>query len=315
MKIIVASSDNEISNTIADQFTASGIQANLSVVEVTDDFIEELRSDNFDFIITDYSFDGIDIWQLSKVINSTQLAAHALPLYLIKETCDTEIPLILAKEYLFQITPLMELPHTLQAAYQHNHNTGYLRGPVPTDKPNILVIEDDEDAAEFVYLALKDSYDIDRTIDGEQGLALWTKKRHDLVLLDYMLPVIKGDEVLARIMAVDKNQPVVIMTAYDRPEYNKNFLLNGASQYLPKPFTLADLRTQCATIINKAKLIYQSHYTDMKINNLTNLVYELDHYLNNNNFEKARRVMASIKVILPNNLTEDDQLKWPYSEF
>jgi DNA-binding response OmpR family regulator len=221
---------------------------------------------------------------------------------------------VLAKEYLFKITPLMQLPHTLQTAHQHNYSTGYRRGPVPSDKPSILLIEDDEDAAEVVYQALKDGYIIDRASDGGQGLALWTNKRHELVLLDYMLPGLKGDEVLAQIMEVDKNQPVLVMTAYDRPEYNKNFLLNGASQYLSKPFTLANLRTQCQIIINKAKLIYQIHYTDTKFNQLSNLVYELDHHLSNNNSEKAKHVMASIKAILPYNLSEDDQLKGSFSE-
>ena len=310
MKIIVASSDNEIITAISNSFAACS--AKLSVVETTDDFIEELKSDNFDFIIADYSFDGIDIWQLAKLMNSTQLVAHALPLYLIEETCDTEIPLVLAKEYLFQIMPLIQLPQTLKAAYQHNHDKGYLRGPAPSDKPTILLIEDDEDAAEFIHLALKDNYKIDRAIDGEQGLALWKSKRHELVLLDYMLPGLKGDEVLARMMTIDKNQPVIVMTAYDRAEYNKNFLLNGASQYLPKPFTLVELRTQCATIISKAKLIYQIHYTDTKFNTLSNLIHELNNHVNNTNSEKAKRVMASIKAILPNNLTEDDQLN---SEF
>jgi DNA-binding response OmpR family regulator len=307
MKIIVASSDNEISHAIANQFAAWDISAKLSVVESTDSFIEELQSDNFDFIVADCSFDGIDIWQLAKLINSTQLAAHALPLYLIKETCDTEIPVVLAKEYSFQIIPLKELAQTLQITHTHNNNKGYLRGPVPSDKPTILVIEDDEDAAEFAYLALKDSYSVDRVNDGEQGLAQWTEKRHDLVLLDYMLPGFKGDEILKRIMEIDKNQPVIVMTAYDRSEYNKNFLLNGASQYLPKPFTLVELRKQCATIINKTKLIYQIHYTDTKFNKLSNLIYELDHYMNNNKNKEAKRVMESIKIMLPNKLSEDDQ--------
>lgn len=314
MKIIVASSDYEVSNAISAQFNEIISNAAISVVEAIDDFIEEIKSDQYDFIITDYYFDGIDIWQLSKLINSKQLAPHVLPLYLIKETCETEIPALLAKEYAFQITSLSELAETIQIAQFNNREAGYVRGQLGPAKPTLLVIEDDEDAAEVVYLALKDDYEIDRATDGEQGILLWKKKRHDLVLLDYMLPSLKGDEVLSEIMELDNNQPVVVMTAFDRPEYNKSFILNGASQYLPKPYTLTDLRSQCQILINKAKLIYQTHYTDMKLNKLSALVYELDHHLKNSNVEKARRVMESIKLVLPNNITEDAQVKWGYSE-
>lgn len=310
MQIIIASTDAEISTAIAQQFDAWDIQANLSVVEATDDFHEALKSDNFDFIIADYLFDGIDIWKLAKLVNSKQLAAHALPIYLIEETCNTEIPPVLAKEYSFHVTPIMQLPHTVQAAKQRNHNIGYRRGPMPSDKATLLLIEDDEDAAEVVYQALKDNYEIDRASDGEQGVLLWTQKRHDLVLLDYMLPGLNGDEVLAKIMALNEDQPVVVMTAYDKSDYNKNFILNGASQYLPKPFTLADLRSQCQIVLSKAKLIYQSHYMDTKITRLSALAYELDHQLNKNNIDKAKRVMASIKAVLPSTVTEDDQAKW-----
>jgi len=311
MNIIVATSDSETSSAIANQFTLLDIPAQLSVVSTTDDFIEELKRDKSDFIIADYIFDGSDIWQLAKLVNSVQLVNHALPLHLVEETCDTEIPMVLAKEYFFQVTPIQQLPHTLQESHQNNRIIGYSRGPAPTDKPSVLVIEDDDQAAEFVYLALKNTYNVEIACDGEEGLALWTKKRHNLVLLDYMLPGLKGDEVLNKIMEIDQNQPIIIMTAYDQPTFNRNFILNGASQYLPKPFTLDTIRNECQSIISKAKLIYQIHYTNTKLYNLSKLTNQLDHHINNNHIENAKRVMSLIKTILPNNLTDDDQLKWP----
>lgn len=304
MKVIVASSDYEISNAITKQFL--GVEnSNISVIETTDDFIEALKSDEYEFIVTDYSFDGTDIWQLSKLVNSKQLVRHAVPIYLISETCDTEVPLILAKEHHFQVISINDLLETLKKA----DNVGYVRGQRGQAKASILVIEDDEDAAEIVYEALKADYDVDRTQDGEQGVALWKKKRHDLILLDYMLPGLKGDEVLSEIMDVDKNQPIIVMTAFDKPEYNKEFILNGASQYLPKPYTLTDLRAQCVCQINKAKLIYQDYFYDQKQKKLRKLVYELERELKGSNIEKARRIIESIKLNLPNNLSEDEQAK------
>lgn len=315
MNIIVASGDHELINTIADQFYEINSNANLSLVDTIDDLIEELKSDKYEFIIVDYYFDGIDIWQLSKLINSKQLAVHALPLYLIQETCETEIPLVLAKEHAFHITSQNDLIETLNIAQLNHRETGYFRGILDQSKPSLLVIEDDQDAAEVVYLALNDDYQIDVVNDGEKGLLLWRQKRHDLVLLDYMLPGLKGNEVLTEIMRYDNNQPVIIMTAYDKPESNKNFILNGASQYLPKPFSLQDLRSQCQSIINKSKLIYQAFYAEQRLNKLTELVYELDQYLNTHNISRAKQVLATMQTLLPSNLTEDEKINLLNKEF
>ncbi|OAI00918.1 hypothetical protein A1353_19105 [Methylomonas methanica] len=303
MNIIVASSDQVVIDSIIEHI--NGLPSpTITVVESTDDFIEELKSGKHNCIVADYFFDGIDIWQLAKLVGSQKLLPYSLPIYLVNETCQTEIPPILAKEYGFNLVGVEQLPVVLSAMFQGE----YVRGRSIISKPSLLVIEDDEDAAEVVYQALRDSYEIDMATDGIQGLMLWKTKRHNLILLDYMLPGLKGDDVLYGIMEVDKNQPIIVMTAYDKPDSNQNFILNGASQYLPKPFLLDDLRRQCQIIINKSKLIYQTHYSEMKFTKLSSLVYELDHYLNSNNIEKAKRVMATIKTVMPNKLTEDDQL-------
>lgn len=304
MKVIVASSDYEISNAITKQFLGVA-SASTSVIETIDDFIEALKSDEYDFIVTDYSFDGTDIWQLSKLVNSKKLVRHALPIYLISETCDTEVPLILAKEHHFHVTSMADLVENLQMA----HSAGYVRGRRGQVKASVLVIEDDEDASEIAFEALRSDYEVDTVPDGEQGLALWKKKRHDLILLDYMLPGRKGDAVLSEIMDLDKNQPVIVMTAFDKPEYNKDFILNGASQYLPKPYTLMELRAQCGSQLNKAKLIYQDYYHDQKQKKLSNLVCELERELKGSNIEKARRIIDAIKLILPQSLSEDEQAR------
>ncbi len=315
MKLLVASSYSGTAESVQDPLTLAGIKAELTFVETVDDLVKELKNDTHTFIITDYSVDGADIWQLSKLLNSTPLAAHTLPIYLINDTCETEIPLILAKEHGFKGVSLTDLGSTLQTAHDHNLSTGYVRGRQSPEKPTLLIIEDDTDAAFFAYHALKDQYAIDITSDGESGLDLWLNKRHELVLLDYLLPGIKGDAVLVKMMAVDKNQPVIIMTAYDRPERNQHMMLNGASEYLCKPFDMPELRAQCQSLLNRAKLIYQAHYTDTKSQTLRNLLWVLNHSLTNDDFDKAKRVARAIKLIFPNTPTEDEQAELMSLEF
>jgi len=94
MKLLVASNYSETIDALQDQLALSNIKGYLTLVETVDDLVNELKKDIHDFIISEYSIDGADIWRLAKLINLTQLAAHTLPLYLINDTCETEIPLL-----------------------------------------------------------------------------------------------------------------------------------------------------------------------------------------------------------------------------
>lgn len=301
MKVIVTSSDAEINNAISHNLSSiQGIV--ISFIETTDDFIEALILDDYDVIISDYLFDGIDIWQLTKLINSKQLVKHALPVYLISETCSTEIPPILANAHHFRLTTLKELSKALHSLESLQCKRGQIRA-------SIIVIEDDEDASDIVCEALKGDYDVDKAPNGEQGLALWKEKRHDLILLDYMLPGLKGDEVLSEVMEIDENQPIIVLTAFDRPEYNKEFLLNGAGQYLRKPYSLTDLRAQCISLLSKSTLLHQDRYYHQKQTKIKELVTKLELALRSGCNTDVWRIIDDIKANLPSDLSDDEQSK------
>jgi DNA-binding response OmpR family regulator len=316
MKLLIASSIDEIIAEIRSQLATVGIKGDqLTFVDTVDSFVKKLKTDAYNLIIADYAIEGADIWQLAKLINSTSLSAHSLPIFLVKETCELEIPSLLAREYSFSVISLNELGATLTSAYHENQGIGYERGPFNSDKHRLLIIEDDEDAAHSAFHALKDIYTIDIARDGLSGYTLWESKRHDLVLLDLMLPGMNGDIVLNKIMAVDELQPVIIITGHDRAFNSKELLLNGASEYLCKPFSMSTLKTQCQTLLMRAKLIYQAHYTNTKLKTLTNLMWILDQALAQKNIDKAQHVMTAIKTLLPGKPTEDEQLNLTGLEF
>lgn len=316
MKLLIASSLDEIKAEIRSQLAAEGIKGDqLTFVNTVDNFVKKLKTDAYHFIIADYAIEGVDIWQLAKLINSAPLSAHALPLFLVAEACELEIPTPLAREHSFKVVSLNELGATVTSAYHDNQSIGYERGRINPDKHHLLIIEDDDDAAHSAFHALKDSYTIDTVRDGLSGYELWESKRHDLVLLDLMLPVMNGDVVLNKIMAVDEHQPVIIMTGHDRAYNSKELLLNGASEYLCKPFSMATLKTQCQTLLMRAKLIYQAQYTSTKLKTLTNLMWALDQALAQKNIDKAQRVMTAIKTLLPGKPSEDEQVNLTGLEF
>lgn len=297
MKIIIASSDSDIVNVIPKAFN----RTQLLVVNQLDDFMTALKTGTYNFIVTDYYFDGIDVWQLAKLINSTKLAPLRLPIHLIKESNETNIPLILAKEHGFQVTATDDLYSVLSVEFAEKRYSA---------KSSILVIEDDENAADVVFCALRDHYDIDICTDGLSGLQTFIDKRHDLVLLDYMLPGLKGDEVLLEIMSVDEFQPVIVMTAFDQPENNREFILNGASQYLTKPFSINELRFQCGQAIAKSKLIVQSTYHELRLREIRTLIDSLESQVNQNQKQAMMTTMSKLKLILPINAIDDELSQW-----
>jgi DNA-binding response OmpR family regulator len=315
MKLLVASSFSRTTKAIQKSLSKSGIISDdITVVSTVDDLLNELKTDSYHFIVTQYCIDSADIWHLSKLVNSAQFSSHSLPIYLLEESCETDIPPILAKEHGFKVVALGHLSEILTAAYAHNQAVGYRRGRVNSPKNRLLIIDDDEDAAFFACHSLKDEYEVDMAYDGLSGYMLWESKRHDLILLDLMLPVMMGDIVLEKIMEIDENQPIIIITGHDKPDNHKEFLLNGASEYLCKPYKMADLKLQCRNILNRAKLVYQTHYLRAKLESLETLIWQLDQAISHNDDEKTERTMEIIKTILPSNLSDDFRLKLQVSE-
>jgi hypothetical protein len=126
MKLLIASSIDEIIAEIRSQLATVGIKGDqLTFVDTVDSFVKKLKTDAYHFIIADYAIEGADIWQLAKLINSAPLSAHTLPLFLIKETCELEIPSLLAREHSFSVVSLNEFGAIVTSAYHDNQSIGY----------------------------------------------------------------------------------------------------------------------------------------------------------------------------------------------
>lgn len=115
----------------------------------------------------------------------------------------------------------------------------------------ILVIEDDEDIADFVRRGLlyKD-YEVDVAHDGEQGLEVARDHPPDLVLLDLMIPKIDGAEVCRRLRTAS-NVPIIILTARDSVQDKIAGLDAGADDYVTKPFAFEELEARVRAALRR----------------------------------------------------------------
>ncbi|MDR1271778.1 MAG: response regulator transcription factor [Clostridiales Family XIII bacterium] len=105
----------------------------------------------------------------------------------------------------------------------------------------ILVVEDEEKMARIVELELShEGYEVTKCSDGLTGLQCAEQNDFDLILLDIMLPVLSGIEVLRRLRK-SKSTPVILLTARDEVVDKVLGLDSGAEDYVTKPFSIEEL--------------------------------------------------------------------------
>ena len=116
----------------------------------------------------------------------------------------------------------------------------------------ILVVEDEPDLLAGLVRALrKQDYAVDTAADGEDGLHKAQSTEYDAIVLDVMLPILDGWEILARLRET-KSTPVLMLTARDSTADRVRGLDSGADDYLLKPFDLPELLARLRALIRRS---------------------------------------------------------------
>ncbi|MGD9845932.1 MAG: response regulator transcription factor [Variibacter sp.] len=106
----------------------------------------------------------------------------------------------------------------------------------------ILIIEDDRDAADYLVKAFREvGHVADLATDGEEGLALALEARHDVLVIDRMLPRLDGLAVIARLREKGVDAPVLILSALGQVDDRVKGLRAGGDDYLAKPYAFSEL--------------------------------------------------------------------------
>ncbi|HVH88485.1 MAG TPA: response regulator transcription factor [Terriglobales bacterium] len=119
----------------------------------------------------------------------------------------------------------------------------------------VLVVEDERRLAQNVARSLREvaGFAVDLAYDGEDGLFMAEGNPYDLIILDLMLPVIHGLQLLERLRRNGKRIPVLVLTARDEKEWVVKLLNAGADDYLSKPFDLGELIARAKAIIRRGQ--------------------------------------------------------------
>ncbi len=117
----------------------------------------------------------------------------------------------------------------------------------------ILVIEDEAKTAKFLMKGLGEAgYIVDVAADGLEGLHLAQEVDFDLIVLDVMLPVLSGWQVLARLREASRKTLVLMLTARDTVHERVRGFELGADDYLVKPFAFSELLARVRSLLRRS---------------------------------------------------------------
>ena len=117
----------------------------------------------------------------------------------------------------------------------------------------ILVVDDDTNICELLRLYLtKEGYQVTVANDGEEGLEKFNAVKPDMVLLDVMMPRMDGLEVCRRIRATNPRIGIIMLTARSQEMDKVTGLMNGADDYVTKPFSPVELTARVDALIRRS---------------------------------------------------------------
>lgn len=127
-----------------------------------------------------------------------------------------------------------------------------MSAPASTDRPRILVVDDEENLAEGIRENLEaEGYAVDVVGDGDRAVAAIRDGGLDLVVLDVMMPGRDGFSVCEAVRAEGIRVPILFLTAKGGVDDRIRGLAAGGDDYLPKPFHLQELLLRVAAILRR----------------------------------------------------------------
>lgn len=131
-----------------------------------------------------------------------------------------------------------------------------------TDKPTVLIIDDNNDIRQYERTLLQDNYFVLEASDGKAGIDVAKKEVPDLVICDVMMPVMDGLEFTEQLKTntATSHIPVIMLTAKNLEEHRAEGYAHGADSYITKPFHSKVLLARVDNLLkqrNLLKSVYQ----------------------------------------------------------
>ena len=126
-----------------------------------------------------------------------------------------------------------------------------------TNRPTVLVIDDNTDIRQYERTLLQDEYIVLEAADGKEGLAVALKEVPDLVICDVMMPVMDGLEFTKQLKTntATSHIPVIMLTAKNLEEHRAEGYEHGADSYITKPFHSKVLLARIENLLRQSQIL------------------------------------------------------------
>lgn len=158
---------------------------------------------------------------------------------------------------------------------------------------HILIIDDDIHINEMLEeVLIQEGYQVSHAYSGTEALLFLANEKPDLILLDLMLPGLTGEEVLPQIEKI----PVIVMSAKVEVKDKVALLLNGAEDYITKPFEIEELMARIVVQLRKSTRLDSSEklmYREITVNMVTHEAWVGEHEV-----KLTKTEFAILKILL-----------------
>ena len=156
-----------------------------------------------------------------------------------------------------------------------------------------LIIDDDIHINEMLEeVLIQEGYQVSHAYSGTEALLFLANEKPDLILLDLMLPGLTGEEVLSQIEKI----PVIVMSAKVEVKDKVALLLNGAEDYITKPFEIEELLARIVVQLRKSTRSDSSEklmYREITVNMVTHEAWVGEHEV-----KLTKTEFAILKILL-----------------
>lgn len=158
---------------------------------------------------------------------------------------------------------------------------------------HILIIDDDIHINEMLEeVLIQEGYQVSHAYSGTEALLFLANEKPDLILLDLMLPGLTGEEVLSQIEKI----PVIVMSAKVEVKDKVALLLDGAEDYITKPFEIEELLARIVVQLRKSTRSDSSEklmYREITVNMVTHEAWVGEHEV-----KLTKTEFAILKILL-----------------
>lgn len=155
--------------------------------------------------------------------------------------------------------------------------------PLPINKRNILIVEDDSDVRSYLQNELQRYFVIESANDGKEALEKIEYEKPELIVTDAVMPVMDGFELVRRIRSNSESNdiPIIMLTALTNEEDNLKGIKAGAEAYIQKPFSPNMLITRISKLLEQRDKLKVSYAKEVvgKVSTPEVLINEADRRL------------------------------------